>query len=135
MFLMVAGAQAGEPRDPTFERLAKVEVFAFGGIGYAGVISQGEKDYEAIFSRQSAAADFERLYATGNLQAKAYSLVGLRLLKPDKYRELSTLLRDSQTEVQTMHGCISGHEFARVVVEQIEAGRYPLPKRKPTASK
>src|SRR5262249_1430887 len=112
--------------------LAKVDVFAFGGTGFARVISQGEKDYEAIFSRQSAAADFERLYATGNIQAKAYSLVGLRLLNPDKYRELSVLLRGSQTEVQTMHGCIMGHEFARAVVEQIDAGRYPLPKQKPT---
>jgi hypothetical protein len=56
---------AREGTDPTFDRLAKVDIFAFGGIGYAGMTSPGEKDYRLILSRTSAEADFERLFLVG----------------------------------------------------------------------
>jgi hypothetical protein len=44
LLLATAAAQSGGLRDSTLDRLTKVNRFAFGGIGYAGVISQGEKD-------------------------------------------------------------------------------------------
>jgi len=53
LLLTVAVAQAAEPFEAVFNRLAKVERFAFGGVGYAGQISQGQKDYEIILSRPS----------------------------------------------------------------------------------
>jgi hypothetical protein len=39
--------------DEGIERLAKVEYFAFGGMGHAGVRSQGDKDFRLILSRPS----------------------------------------------------------------------------------
>jgi hypothetical protein len=36
------------------ERLARVGIFAFGGVGYAGVISKGETDFRFILSQQTA---------------------------------------------------------------------------------
>jgi len=44
-------------------RLAKVEIFAFGRVGYAGITSQEETDYWVILSHPSAAADLELLFA------------------------------------------------------------------------
>jgi hypothetical protein len=99
--LAAAIAASGQPSDSTFERIAKVDRFAFGGIGYAGITSQGEKDYKLILSRPSAVADFERLLSVGNPQAKSYALVGIHALNPNRFKELSRSLHDSKEEVLT----------------------------------
>jgi hypothetical protein len=117
-------AQAGEPADAVLERLAKVEQFAFGPTGYAGVISRGEKDYRLILSRPSALADLERLYSVGNMQAKSYALLGIRRLNPRRFKELSSAIRDSKDEVITQSGCIVSHESFGVIVGRIEGGKY-----------
>src|SRR5580704_6416248 len=104
LLLAAATAQSGGSSDSTFERLAKVDRFAFGGIGYAGVMSQGEKDYKVILSRPSAMADFERLLLIGNSQAKGYALVGIRALDPSRFKELSHSLRDSKEGLLTEKG-------------------------------
>lgn len=72
--LLGSVAQSVQPVDTVVERLTKVEIFAFGGVGYAGTTSPGEKDYKAILSRPTALADFEQLYSSGNAMAKAYAL-------------------------------------------------------------
>ena len=37
--------------DPILNRLAHVPQFAFGGVGYAGAISQGQKDCKSVLAR------------------------------------------------------------------------------------
>jgi hypothetical protein len=76
ILILFAGltARASQPADATFERMNNVALFAFGGVGFTGQISQGEKDFLAILSRPSAMADFERLFLEGNPQARAYAL-------------------------------------------------------------
>lgn len=98
--------QSAKPVDEVVQRLAKVEIFAFGGVGYAGTTSAGEKDYKAILSRPTALEDFEQLYSSGNIMAKAYALVGIRKLNPAGFRVLAGLLRNSKQEVTTEHGCV-----------------------------
>jgi hypothetical protein len=122
--LFSAIPQAAQPVDTVFARLSSVEIFAFGGVGYAGVTSSGEKDYRVILARPSAMADFERLYASGNLQAKCYALVGFRKLNPQRFKELAQPLRSSKEEVETMHGCIISQELLGAIIKQIESGRY-----------
>jgi hypothetical protein len=124
LLLTVAVVQTTGPFEAAFNRLAKVEHFAFGGVGYAGQISQGQKDYEIILSRPSALADFERLYAAGNPQAKAYALVGIRKINPERFKQLAQPLRDSQENVVTMGGCIVSHETFAGVIRNIESGNY-----------
>lgn len=124
LLLLAATAQAGVAADSTIERLAKVDRFAFGGIGYAGTTSQGEKDYKLVLARSSAMADFERLLSIGNPQAKSYALVAIRALDPHRYKELSRSFRDSKEEVVTQRGCIELHESLATVLKHIEAGEY-----------
>ena len=124
ILLLTTGIAVGqEPFSSIFDRLAKVERFAIGGVGYAGVISQGEKDFRAILSRSSI-TDFEKLYRTGNIQAKVYALVGLRILSPDRYNEFATALRTSKEMVETMTGCIEGKEPLAEVIKRVDAGEY-----------
>jgi hypothetical protein len=124
VLVVVGSAQAGESIDSIFNRLAKVDQFAFGPTGYAGVISQGEKDYKSVLSHSSAMEDFEKLYSVGNPQAKCYALVGIRKLSPSRFKELSNSLRSSRDEVVTQTGCIVYHESFAAVLKRIEAGQY-----------
>ena len=50
ILLLTGVAHAGEVTDATLNRLMRTDRFAFGRVGYAGVISQGEKDYRAVLS-------------------------------------------------------------------------------------
>jgi hypothetical protein len=115
---------AREGTDPTFDRLAKVDIFAFGGIGYAGMTSPGEKDYRLIFSRTSAEADFERLFLVGNAQARAYALVGLRTLDQKRFTQISQSHRDSPVEVITENGCIVEHQSLGALLKRIASGEF-----------
>jgi hypothetical protein len=116
--------QAAQTVDVAFERLTKVGLFAFGGVGFAGATSPRERDYQSILSRPSAMADFERLYSSGNITAKCYALVAMRRLSPRRFRELAQPLRNSKEEVATMHGCIMSREPLRLIINQIESGSY-----------
>jgi len=124
--LFVSIASAGDSVDPVLERLAKVDRFAFGGTGYAGVISSGEKDYRVILSRPSALPDFEKLFVTGNSQGKSYALMGIRALDPARFKQISRPLRGSTEEVATQRGCIVYHDSLGTVLKRIEAGSYFL---------
>jgi hypothetical protein len=124
VLMSAVSAQPSEPVDSTFERLAKLDRFAFGGIGDAGITSQGEKDYKLILARPSALADFEKLLPAGNPQAKSYALFGIRAINPDRFEELSRNLRESKIEVVTQSGCIEYKEPLGTVLKHIEAGEY-----------
>jgi hypothetical protein len=124
--LFVSIAYAGDSVDPVLDRLAKVDRFAFGGTGFAGVISSGEKDYRVILSRPSARLDFEKLFVIGNSQGKSYALMGIRTLDPGRFKQISRPLRGSSEEVVTQSGCIVYHESLGTVLNRIDAGSYLL---------
>jgi len=119
-------AAAQTPSDPVLNRLANVDKFAFGGVGFGGVNSQGENDFRVILARTSARADFERLFAAGNIQAKCYALVALHDLDNRKFAELSSPLRNSNAQVRIMSGCIVSQQALSSVIARIEAGVFSL---------
>jgi hypothetical protein len=124
LLLFALVPQSPHPPDAVVERLARVGVFAFGTVGYAAIISPGEKDYKTVLNRSSALEDFERLYTAGNLQAKCYALVGIHRLDPTRFSELIRPLRDSKETVTTMTGCILSREAFGDIIKQIESGRF-----------
>jgi len=122
--VLASFARAGDSVDPVLDRIAKVDRFAFGGTGYAGVMSLGEKDYRVILTRPSALLDFEKLFSVGNAQGKSYALMGIRTLDPARFKQISLPLRGSTEEVVTQSGCIVDHESFGSVLKRIEAGAY-----------
>ena len=110
--------------DAILHRLSKVEQFAFGSTGYAARISEGEKDYKTVLARATALADFEKLFAKGNVQAKCYALVGIHKLDPTRFKVLVRPLAESKETVTIMEGCIvSDVPFTRILKE-ITEGKY-----------
>jgi len=75
-FLLLATVMMqGQARpDSTLDQFAQTGVFAFGGVGFAGLTSQGEKDYQLIMARSTALADFE-LSASVKKRAKQITLL------------------------------------------------------------
>ena len=71
LLLFVPVPQSAHLPDAVVERLAKVGVFAFGSVGFAAIISPGEKDYRTVFNRSSALEDFEKLYSEGTCKRSA----------------------------------------------------------------
>jgi len=110
--------------DVVLEQLAKIERFAFGPTGYAGDMSEGEKDYRTVLERSTALADFEKLFTEGNIQAKCYALVGIHRLDAGRFNELARSLRKSDETVTTIRGCIVLRVPFTQILERIAADRY-----------
>ena len=127
LLLRVAPASSQRPVEQSIQRLAQVGTFAFGGVGIAGVTSQGEKDFRVIMAQppDRALALFEELYKSGNLQAKCYALAGIRTLKAERFKELyAAAVQPWSGHVTTMQGCIMSSEHFRDIVRQIDKGNY-----------
>ena len=110
------------------ERIAKTKFFAFGGVGFAGVTSEGEKDFKIVIAQPAAVAlpAFEKLYATGNAEAKLYALSGIRKLDPKRFKEILPSVKDSKEQVITMEGCIQDHRTFGAIAKRIDSGAYDL---------
>ncbi len=113
--------------DSIVTRLAKIDSFAFGGVGFVLATSQGELDYRDIMSRKSAQADFETVFRIGNSQAKCYALTGLRQLNPSRFESLAASVPLSGTCVEVTRGCITFSESIFDVLRQIQFGVFSGP--------
>lgn len=106
--------------------LWNVKVFAFGGVGFSGQTSAGEKDFRAVLSEPPTVAlqKFEDLYANGSPESKAYALAGIHKLDSRRFKVTLEMLRNSQVMVATMEGCIVEPRTLLEVAKRIDSGRY-----------
>ncbi len=105
-------------------RLAKVSLFAFGGVGFAGVTSDGERYYKEVMSRPDRQDLLEKVFETGTPAGQCYALVGIRTLNGARFRALAATLRSSESRVLTAHACIMTRPSLGSIVQSIEAGAY-----------
>jgi len=66
----------------------------------------------------------KNLFATGNTQAKAYALVGIRDLDVNRYNNLVAPQHGVTQTVTVQYGCIISHVPFSSIVKQIDAGAY-----------
>jgi hypothetical protein len=126
IILSCSVAPAQETLSTTVKSLTNTGVFAFGGVGFIGKISQGEIDFRVIQSQPAAVAlaSFETIYATGDPAAKVYALGGIRQLDQERFKEILRSLDGSQEMVFTMEGCIMERHLLADVAGAIDAGSY-----------
>jgi hypothetical protein len=126
LFSVLLSAQ--DPATAAAHRLANTRIFAFGGISYAGKISDGEKDFRILFSQPHDVAlkAFESLYANGNPQARSYALAAIHLLAPDRFLDLKRSLNGSTVKVITESGCIIEERLLQSIAEEIAKGDYDI---------
>ena len=118
-------AQQLSPRaQAASERLSKVPMFAMGGVGFAGLTSKGEEDFRLIMEDPEAAKVFESLYAHGNSPAKAYALLGLHTLNPQRFGTIYASLANSKEDVAVMRGCIASKQKLKIIAKEIDGNGY-----------
>jgi hypothetical protein len=120
----LAAAQQSVPA--ALLQIASVDIFAFGGVGFSGKTSTGEAEFKTILKQPpaKALADFESLYATGNPQAKAYALAGIRRLAPARFIGLRRSLAGSNIKVEIEQGCIVSEQSLRDIAADLAARKY-----------
>lgn len=128
-----------------YQQLLKVELFAFGGVGFAGGISKGETALDTLVKEKEAIGAFRSLISSGSPEGGLYGLVGLKMLKCDcfydaflDYKSLAERAEKEETpsadgkidfevltekaSVRRMSGCMLFHEKRLKVAEDIEKG-------------
>ena len=120
LWVPFARAQQSAP-DAT---LRKTELFALGGIGVVGSMSEGERALREVLKQSDAPAQFEKLLSDASPAGRLYALLGLRVRDRAAYERARQKLRTTDAKVQTARGCILQQESFRDLVKEIERGIY-----------
>ena len=104
--------------------LQKTGMFALGGIGVAGTMSEGERALREMLKEQDATARLEKLVSSGSPAGKLYALLGLRIRDRVAYERAVEKCRMLDAKVETARGCIISQESFRDLLKEIERGQY-----------
>jgi hypothetical protein len=122
---LVCGATVrADERSGADQALRKTATFALGGVGFAGVMSEGERLLREVLKEPDAARRLESLLPDASAAGQLYALLGLRLRDRVAYQQALEKYRANDANVQTMRGCIMQRESFRKLIEQIERGDY-----------
>jgi len=126
--LSLATPASGGEQTPqqAYEQLSSVRCFAFGGVGYAGTISEGERAFRAVLASPNAARLFRAALTNGTSEAQLYALCGLRRLERETFDRHAARILAANPSVRTMSGCMQTDERASNVVARIGSGQYDL---------
>jgi hypothetical protein len=104
--------------------LAGAKSFAFGGVGVAGLMSEGERNLRAVLQQSDASQQLQAALADATPAGQLYILVGLRRCDRAAYQKISGSLAVSNDNVEVARGCmISREPFSRLLSE-IQGGRF-----------
>ncbi|MEY2579068.1 MAG: hypothetical protein QOI49_1892 [Verrucomicrobiota bacterium] len=104
--------------------LRKTELFALGGIGAAGSMSEGERALREVLNESGVTARLEKLLSDASPAGQLYALLGLRVRDRAAYERALRKLRTTNAKVQTARGCILQQESFGDLVKEIERGVY-----------
>jgi hypothetical protein len=129
---LIAGimlAQSGVSVAATSENSAARDVaaaksFAFGGIGVAGIMSEGERNLRAVLELPDASQQLQAALARATPAGKLYILVGLRKCDRAAYQKISGSLGVPNDNVEVARGCMISKEPFRQLLSEVQEGRF-----------
>jgi hypothetical protein len=104
--------------------LAAAKSFAFGGIGVAGLMSEGERNLRAVLQQSDASTQFQAVVTQATPAGKLYILVGLRKCDRAAYQKVSGSLAVPNDNVEVARGCMISKESFRQLLSEIQDGRF-----------
>jgi len=104
--------------------LAAAKSLAFGGVGVAGLMSEGERNLRTVLGRPDASQQLQAALAHATPAGKLYILVGLRRCDRAAYQKLFDSLGRPNDDVEVVRGCMISKEPFRQLVSQIQDGRF-----------
>jgi len=110
--------------DKAYERLLAARVFAFGGVGFAGTTTDGEKAFHVVLASTNRLELLKRVLKDGTREARMYALCGLRKTAPEEFQVEAERIGSEKETVKMMSGCLMFQEPVSSVVERIRSGAY-----------
>ena len=115
---------ADTPGAKAREELASAPFFAFGGVGYGGITSDGERVFRRLYAAPDNLFQFGMLQRTGGLPAQMYAMVAFYRLDRPLYVRLKAGYVGNLASVFTMQGCIASESSVEQVLSRIERGEF-----------
>jgi len=104
--------------------VAAAKSLAFGGVGVAGLMSEGERNLRAVLGQSDASQQLQTALAHATPAGKLYILVGLRKCDRAAYQKVFDSLGRPNDDVEVVRGCMISKEPFRQVLSQIQDGRF-----------
>ena len=132
MVVLIAGialsqlgiSAAASSENSAVRDLAMAKSLAFGGVGVAGLMSEGERNLRAVLDRPDASQQLQAAFAHATPAGKLYILVGLRRCDRAAYQKVFESLARSNDDVEVVRGCMISKEPFRQVLSQVRDGRF-----------
>jgi len=119
------GMSAGNSSEDSAARdLAAAKSLAFGGVGVAGLMSEGERNLRAVLERPNASQQLQVALAYATPAGKLYILVGLRRCDRAAYKKVFDSLGRPNDDVEVVRGCMISKEPFHQVLSQVQDGRF-----------
>jgi len=120
--LSYSGATSSE--NSSIHELAAAKSLAFGGVGVAGLMSEGERNLRSVLERPDASQQLQAALAQATPAGKLYILVGLRRCDHAAYQKALYSLRRPNYDIQVVRGFMVIKEPFRQVLSQVQDGRF-----------
>ena len=104
--------------------LATAKSLAFGGVGVAGLMSEGERNLRAVLERPDASQQLQTALAHATPAGTLYILVGLRRCDPAAFQKIIDSVARPNDDVEIARGCMISREPFRQLLSQIQDGRF-----------
>src|SRR6266550_4374693 len=104
--------------------LAAAKSFAFGGVGVAGLMSEGERNLRAVVERPDASRQLQAALSYATPAGELYILVGLRRCDRVAYQKIFASLPRPNADVEVARGCMISREPFRQLLSQIQDGQF-----------
>src|SRR4029078_4342051 len=114
LLLLLTLSVSAMQSDKNHQVVKSARIFAIGGIGYAGVITDEETAFNALCKAPDAAEQFRRLLREATIEGQIYALLGLRQVGAPDYKTQDDRYRRSTRKVNTGSGCEIGPEKCRL---------------------
>jgi hypothetical protein len=118
------GISAATSENSAARDVAAAKSLAFGGVGVAGLMSQGERNLQAVLAKPDASQQLQAALAHATPAGKLYILVGLRRCDRAAYQKVFDSLGRPTDDVEVVRGCMISKEPFRQVLSQIQDGRF-----------
>lgn len=101
------------------------DVFALGGVGFAGTRPDKYLAYQAVLRRKDAPAVFQKLLTSPSAVTQLYALAGLAKSAPSTFRTIAPQYQKRRDTVKMMNGCIAFERPLGDSVRSLLAGESP----------
>ena len=118
------GISAATSSENSARDLAASKSLAFGGVGVAGLMSEGERNLRAVLERPDASQQLQAAFAHATPAGTLYILVGLRRCDRATYQKVFDSLARPSDDVEVVRGCMISKEPFRKLLSQIQDGRF-----------